>query len=425
MAPFFALDTGFHVGDPWVALLAFTGVAIFAAVGALSHQEQRAFSASIIYLALGVGLAIALNLLGESALDPFEDTLVIERVAEFALVIAVFSTGISLEAELRWRTWRSTVLLLAVAMPISIALVAAFGSLMMGLPIGAAILLGAVLAPTDPVLAGDVGVGGPGDERQGEPRFTLSAEAAANDGLASPFVVMGLFVAEQGGTGWLGEWALIDLLYAVVVAAVIGIGLGYGIGGLLTRLRDRRMLGRHLDGWVALPTALVVYGVCELLGTYGLVGAFVAGLAFRRYEYTHEYNGRVHAGAEVVEKASELAVILLLGSIVTVAGLSEPGLSGWLLAPALILIFRPLPVVALLTRSGLKGRERGYIAWFGVRGVAALYYAAVVIDKGVLSHHDASRLFWTVVAVVGTSIILHGASATPLTRRLAPHQPPA
>ena len=319
---------------------------------------------------------------------------------------------------LTWRGWRSVAGLIGVVMPVTIAAVALFGALAMGLSLGAAILLGAILAPTDPVLAGDVGVGPPGEEGDSDARFSLGTEAALNDGLASPFVLLGIFVAGEAGTGWLPEWAAADLLYATLVGGALGAAGGYVMGALAVRLREADLLDQRLDFYFAIPTMLVVYGVAQFAGALGLVAVFCAGVAFRRYESEHEHNRHIHDGAEVVEKFSELVVILLLGSMVTLAGLEAPGLGGWLLVPLLLLLIRPALVMGLLGRSSMSIRERAFVAWFGVRGVAALYYAVVVVGAGVLSSAEEATVVWTVAACVMASIVVHGLSATPLSRRL-------
>ena len=256
----------------------------------------------------------------------------VEHVAEVALIFALFSSGLKLDRRLRWREWGSVARLLAIAMPLTMAGVALFASQVMGLTLGAALLLGAILCPTDPVLAGDIGVGPPGDEDEHEPNFALTAEAGANDGLAAPLVLLGVFVAEQGGTDWIGEWLLADVLYACAAGLAIGVANGWAAAWSVHWLRDRELLAPAFDGYHAVATALITYGLAEVAGGYGFLAVFVGGLAFRRYERGHELNGRVHAGAEQVEKFMELAAILLLGSLLTSAGLSEPGWAGWALA---------------------------------------------------------------------------------------------
>ena len=322
------------------------------------------------------------------------------------------------------RQWRSVAVLLLVVMPITIGLVALFATQVMGLSLAAAVILGAVLAPTDPVLAGDVGLGPPGeDDEAQDPQFSLHTEAGLNDGLAFPFVLAGVFIATEGGTGWVVEWLLADVVYGLTVAAVLGAAGGYGIGAAHVRLRDRELLSHDFDAFVALASVLLVYGAVELLGAYGFVAVFCAGFTFRRYEFEHEVNRRVHDGAHEYSKLFELAVLLAAGSLVTIEGLREPGVAGWLLAPLLLLVIRPAVVLTLSTGSLLSWGQRLFLAWFGVRGIAALFYATYAIHQGVLSDGEEETLFWTALAVVLVSVVLHGVSASPLSRRWLARSP--
>jgi NhaP-type Na+/H+ or K+/H+ antiporter len=418
LIPVTAADPGFSLGGPYTLGLLFAGLALFVGVVALSQQGERAFSAAVVYLVLGAAASIGLDLIGEDLLNPFEDTKIIERVAEFAVIVALFSAGLKLDRRIGWREWRSATLLLAVVMPLTIVAMTLMGTAVMGLSLGAAVILAAVLAPTDPVLASDVQVGPPGDEDEPEPRFALTAEAGFNDGLAFPFVFLGIFIADEGGTEWLPEWLAADVLYAIAVGVVVGVLAGRLIAAAVLRIRDRGWLLPDLDGWLAIATVLVVYGAVEAVGGYGFIAAFTGGLAFRRYERNHEYNARVHAGAEVVEKFSEIAVVLLLGSTVTIAGLGEPGVGGWVAILALLLVIRPLATFLVFFPTGISHREGSFIGWFGIRGIGSFYYLAVVLAAGVLSPSEASTLYWTVIVCVGVSIVLHGVTATPLAKRL-------
>ena len=275
---------------------------MFAAVGALSHQAERAFSASVIYLCLGAAAAVGVEALGIPWVDPLQDGKVLERLSELAVVVALFATGLKLERELQPRQWRTVARLLLVAMPLTIAGVALFGVLAMGLSLGAAIALGAILAPTDPVLAGDIGVGPPGDEEEREPNFSITGEAGLNDSLAFPFLFLGIILADSEGPGWFGAWLLEDVLYGIAVAVATGAALGYGLAAAAVRLRDRGLMAPELDGWLAVAAVLVIYGATEIASAYGFLAAFVGGVAFRRYEHGHEYNARIHAGGETAEK---------------------------------------------------------------------------------------------------------------------------
>jgi NhaP-type Na+/H+ or K+/H+ antiporter len=414
-----AAGTGFTFADTFPIGLLFVGLAVFAAVGAMSHEHERAFSASLIYLGLGALAALAIRLFHIDWLDPFGDAKVIGHIAEVALIFALFSSGLKLDRPLRWREWGSVTRLLALAMPLTMAGIALFGTQVMGLSLGAALLLGAMLSPTDPVLAGDIGVGPPGDEAEHEPNFALTAEAGGNDGLAAPLVLIGIFVADQGGTDWLGKWLVADLLYACAAGLAIGVAVGWAAAWSVHWLRDRELLAPTFDGYHAVATALVLYGAAEAAGGYGFLAVFAGGLAFRRYEHDHELNGRVHAGAEQVEKFMELAAILLLGSLLTGEGLTAPGWKGWLLALVLLVVIRPLSTFISLVRSQVDTRGgRTFVAWFGVRGVGTLYYAATVVGAGVLSGGEEKLVVWTAIACVIVSIVVHGVTGGPALRLL-------
>jgi NhaP-type Na+/H+ or K+/H+ antiporter len=413
-----ALTEGFHAGGNYMLGLLGLGLALFIGVAALSHQRERAFSAALIYVIVGALGAGALSLVDVAPIDPVHDHELVERLTELALVVAVFSAGLTVERHIRRRSILSVAVLLAVVMPLTVAGIALFGYYAMGLSLGGAVLLGAVLAPTDPVLAGDVGLGPPGSQAVGEPRFSLHTEAAINDGLASPFVVLGLFVAGEGGTDWIGEWVWADLIYSVGVAAVLGVAMGTGGAWLFKRARSRDLFAESLAGFGTIALVLCIYGLSELLGTYGLIALFSAGVAFRRYEYEHELNVTVHHSAEVAGTLLELLVLLLLGSMLTTAGLAIPGWAGWLLAPLVIFVMRPVLVMATSGPDLASFRERLFLAFFGVRGVAALFYAAIVAGSGVLSTGETEIVVWTTIACVIVSIFVHGISATPLTRVL-------
>jgi NhaP-type Na+/H+ or K+/H+ antiporter len=418
LLPPIAALPGFSPADWYPIALLLVGMAVFAAIGALSHAHERAYSASLIYLALGVVASALVHRFDVPWLDPLDDARTISRLSEIALVVALFGTGLKLDRPLAFGTWGSVARLIGPVMLLTIAAVAAIGHYGLGLPLGAAIVLGAALAPTDPVLAGDVGVGPPGEEDEREQHFAITAEAGLNDGLALPFLALGLFLAARPGGGWLGEWLLADVLWSVCAGVSIGAAAGYALAAVIVWLRGRDLLSPDYDGWIGVAAVLVVYGAVEAASASGFLAAFAAGLAFRRYERDHELNQRVHQGTEVAEKFGELALILLLGSLLTPTGLSAPGLAGWLLVGALILAIRPSLVLASFARSRLPQRERLFLAWFGVRGIGSVYYVAAALAYGVLAANEERTLFWTIAAAVVVSIVLHGTTSTPVIERL-------
>jgi NhaP-type Na+/H+ or K+/H+ antiporter len=412
-----ALAPGWHLGGLYTLALLAAGITIVTATTAMSRRKDWAFSASVLYVGLGGVIAIALAVLGVPPLDPEHDHTLVERLTELALVVAVFSAGLTIERHVSRRSWISIALLLVVVMPLTILAIAAFGVWAMGLSSGGALLLGAVLAPTDPVLAGDVGLSGVGGEVYGEPRLSLHTEAGFNDGLASPFVAFGLYAADPGGTGWIGSWLTADLLYATGASLLIGALAGAGAAAALTRSRTRGIIPSDVEGFATLGIVLVIYAVDEAIGGYGLLAVFAAGFTFRRYEFDHEIHRPVHHAAEVAGHTLELLVLLLLGTMLTTGGLGTPGLAGWLLVPLLLVVIRPVLVAATAGREFLDRRSVLFLGFFGVRGVAALFYAAVVAGAGVLSPAEQRTVIWTTIVCVVASIVVHGVTAQPLTRR--------
>lgn len=388
-------------------------------MAALSHQQERAFSASLIYLAMGAAAALVLARTDVDWLHPVDNPEVLEHLTEIAVVFALFATGLSLDRKLSWRDWQTPARLLLIAMPLSIAAVALFANQVMGLSVAAAVLLGAALAPTDPVLAGDVGVGPPGEEEEFEPNFSLTSEAGLNDGLAFPFVIFGVLLAEgRAEDRWL-EWLAADVFYGLAGAVLIGAVVGRAAAASIRGLRDRKLLAHGLDGYHAVAITLLIYGLAEVLSTYGFLAVFVGGLAFRRYEKDHEMNANVHTGAEQAEKLLELACVLMLGSMLTWSGLTAPGWSGWLLVALAILVIRPVScLVALLGSKLERPGERAFVSWFGVRGIGSLYYVAFIVGVGALEGRDERVVVWTTVACVTVSIIVHGITAGPSLGRL-------
>ncbi len=408
-----AAAEGFSFARPYAIGLLFGGIVMFTAIWILSSHGRRSFSPAAVYLSLGALASAGLHLFGIDLIDPIEQSDLIERLAEFAVIVALFGAGLRIDRQLGWQRWRSTLLLIVVVMPLTIAAVTLFANAFLGLSLGAAIILGACLAPTDPVLARDVQVGPPGEGDRTETHFALTSEAGFNDGLAFPFVFLGVFVAAEGGTGWLAEWFAADVVYGISLGLAIGAAGGWAIGRGADWFRKHNWLKPAYDGWLAMAAVLAIYGFTEVVGAYGFLAAFAGGLSFRRYEWDHEAHDRVHGGADFLENITELGMVLLLGSTVTIAGLAAPGVAGWLLVPALLLFIRPLAVLGAFIGSKVRMKERLLIGWFGIRGIGSFYYAAVAINAGVLTTGEIEQIYWTIIACVGVSILIHGFTAGP------------
>lgn len=406
------------------------------------------FAVSSPMVLVGVGLLIGISPLPEGlSLDQQADRAVVEHVTELTILIALMGVGLALDRPLRWsrRTWghwSATWRLLGVAMPLCIGGVAVLGWWVGGLGIAAAVLLGAVLAPTDPVLASDVQVGGPqvAEElaqfeeglsadtsetpRQGvdEVRFNLTAEAGFNDGLAFPFVYLAILLAAGGfGAADLAQWVGWYAVAKVLIGVLAGAAVGWSLGRVAFRSRRASLrLAEQGEPLLVLAALLAAYGGTELIGGYGFLAVFVCALFLRGAERASHYHQAMHDVVERLERLMTLVVLLFLGITATRGLLDDLDGAGVLVALALVLVVRPLAgwlSLSLLPRhgskvGGLAPSERWAVAFFGVRGVGSLYYLAYA--TGQADFDDVGWLWSTVGFTIITSVFVHGVAATPV-----------
>ena len=415
--------------DAYVVGLVLLGVVVLAAAVLPEILAERPVSPPLAFVVLG---AVAFSLpLGLPAPDPIAHGDIAEKLAEFVVVVSLMGAGLKLDRPFSPRTWTTTWRLLAVTMPLTIAGAALLGRWALGFAPATALLLGAAVAPTDPVLASDVQVGPPGagesvadehrDDRQHEHevRFALTSEAGLNDGLAFPFTYAAILVAGAGlaGTDWLGTWAGTYVVFKILVGIVGGFVLGHLFATLLFRVSPTTRLARTVEGVEALGGTLLVYGATELAGGYGFVAVFVAALLLRHRERSHEYNQALHDFAEVTERLA-MAVLLTLFGGALAAGLLDP--LTWSAAAAglaLVFVLRPLAGAIGLLGAPIGGDERATIAFFGIRGIGSFYYLAYALNAAAF---PASRTLWALVGfVVFVSVLVHGIAAPPVMRELA------
>jgi len=386
------------------------GLAAFGVVGLPHALSRRPLSYPIIFVAGG---AILFSLpLGLIQPDPIEFAETTETLTEIGVITALMGAGLAVNRVPGWKTWGSTVKLLAITMPITIAAVAGLGWWALGLTPAAAVLLGAVLAPTDPVLASDVQVPAPaGDDDDDEVRFALTSEAGLNDGLAFPFTNLAILIALNGvsPSGWLGEFLLIEIAYKV------GVGL---LGGLVVgRLLAWVIFGRHSsfprirDGMLALAATLIAYAGTELVGGYGFLAVFVAAVMIRNQEWKHSYLEVMHQFSDQIERLLSAVVLILFGGALASGILRYLDWRGVLVAIVIVLVVRPLAGMAGLARSPMSGRERAAIAFFGIRGVGSFYYLAYASNQ--VEFLQVEQVWAVTALVVVISVVVHGVTATP------------
>ena len=356
---------------------------------------------------------------------PDDHLTLVEHVTELLVIISLMGAGLRLDRPVGWRSWRVTWRLLGVAMPLGILCFALLGEALLEVGWAAALLLAAVLAPTDPVLASDVQVGPPNSGEEAESRFALTSEAGLNDALAFPFVyaALGLALAAEAGEPWFGRWLLVDLIWRLVAGLAVGVAVGRALAWLLFRIPKGAELSRSGDGFVALGITLVAYGLAELAHGYGFLAVFVAALAVRAAERDHEYHSRLHDFAEQLERLFMMALLVGFGGALTGGGLLV-GLTwgGVAFAFAAVFVVRPLTVWLGTAGLGLPVPERAVIAFYGIRGVGSVYYLAFALGHGLFP--APGELWATLGFTVLLSVLLHGITVTPAMRALERQREP-
>jgi NhaP-type Na+/H+ or K+/H+ antiporter len=415
-----------------------------------SRLRRLPVSGAVIYMCIGIGLGP--QGLGWLRFDVTAAAQLAERVTECAVIISLFIGGLKLRLPFRDPAWRAAFRLAGPVMLLSIIGVAVSTHYIFGVQLGAAMLIGAVLAPTDPVLAGAVAVREARDADR--VRYGLSGEAGLNDGMAFPFVVFGLLWLNHGALGgWVALWALRYLLWAIPVALLIGYGLGRILGMFALWLRARERDREAPNNFLVMALICLSYVVAEQFHTWGFLATFAAGLGLRHAEvrvvqqHPHpkfaQHAGEapsshppaehlvpeqkdvsalekpaVSAGVLVAETLSfgqtlERILEFLLVTLVGVALFEHWDTRSLILAALLLFVLRPLAVWLALLGSPTSLPQRWLIGWFGIRGIGSLYYLCYAYTHG-FAGEEARVAAAIVVPVIAMSIVLHGTSANPL-----------
>ncbi|MBC7993900.1 MAG: cation:proton antiporter [Rhizobacter sp.] len=411
-----------------------------------SMLSRMPVSTSMLYLL--AGLALGPLGLALAAPTPFDNTKLLEHVTEIIVLLSLFTAGLKMSVGLHDKRWFSPLRLALVSMLATVALIAAAGYWLLGLPLGVAVLLGGILAPTDPVLATEVQVSDPADRDQ--VRFALTGEGGLNDGTAFPVVMLGLGLLgahEIGDLGW--RWLAVDVLWACGAGLAIGAAWGTGLGRLVLYLRRHHQEAVGYENFLALGLIGLAYGCAVLASAYGFLAVFAAGLALRHtaqagtaaaaadvavVEQAHHspHPGLAtqiatdpqHAPAylahavlsfnDQLDRIGEMVGVVLLGMLLWAVPWVP---AAWWFVPLVLLLVRPLSVAVGLGGSRrMTTGQRRLIGWFGIRGIGSLYYLAFALNHGLPDEH-APTLVALTVAVVVSSIVVHGVSVTPLMAR--------
>lgn len=352
------------------------------------------------------------------AINPLENIKWAEHLTEFVLIVALMGAGLKIDRPLGLLRWAATWRLLGIAMPLSIGAIALVGWSVLGLGLASSILLGAALAPTDPVLASDVQVGPPQTGDEDSIRFSLTSEAGLNDGLSFPFVMAAIAIAGQqtgDGFGWLLHWFAFDVVWKLAAGVAMGWLVGRLLGFLTFRMPEAGRIARTGDGLAALGFTCIAYGATELVHGYGFVAVFVAALTLRGVERRSEYHGDLHDFGEQIERLLMMVLLVCFGSILAEGSLlSRTDWRTVVVAVLVLAVIRPAAAWVSLIGCRLPWAEKLIVSVFGIRGLGSIYYLAYASGK--TKFENVETVWATVFVIILLSVVTHGATVTPVMR---------
>lgn len=373
-------------------------------------SKKIKISYSLLYILFGAVVYI----LGDSLPlpDPIRKQTYTVHLTELVVIISLMGSGLKIDRPFSLKNWNLPLRLVSITMLLSIGAITGLAWYFLGFDLPSSLLLGAVLAPTDPVLAADVQVAGPHENKRDDVRFALTAEAGMNDGLAFPFTWLAIILAQiaLNGEGSVIDWLLTDLLYKIAVGALAGFGLGRLLAYLLFRKTEQKSLMEMENGFIALAATLFIYAFTEIIHGYGFLAVFVGAVTLRNYEMEHEFHKQLHAFTDQIERILVAIVLILFGGSLVSGILSE--LSGPMVILGLAFVFLVRPVAGYLGLLGtdLHPRQRAAISFFGIKGIGSFFYLAFALSKTDFAYAEE---IWSLVAfTVLISALTHGATAT-------------
>ncbi len=403
--------------DSYIIIMTLIGVAALGMAWMPLITRKTRISYTIFYVLLGV---LAYRFIpGLPDPLPQHNPEYALHLSEIIVLVSLMGSGLKIDQPFSLKGWAVPFRLILITMILTIGMVTVAGYAVLGFTLAGALLLGASLAPTDPVLAADVQVGPPNEGVKDNTRFSLTAEAGMNDGMAFPFVYLALsmvMVPESGrpDLGW--HWFLFDLLYRIGAGAGGGFLIGRLLGWAVFTLPEKKESMKTRDGFVALAATLLVYGLAEMIHGYGFIAVFVTALTMRNFEREHTYHRKLHAFTDQIERILLGIILILFGGALSSGILAELTWPLGLFALAFVFLIRPVCAYLALLGTPLHRKERFVISFFGIRGVGSIFYLAFAFDTAQFREQDT---FWSVAAfIILVSVLLHGSTAVLTMRKI-------
>ncbi|MGF1523266.1 MAG: cation:proton antiporter [Leptolyngbyaceae cyanobacterium] len=405
---------------PKIILYISFGLALLGLTWLPSLKGARFINVPLIYFLLAVFLfSQSIGLPSLNPIDVKAHSIATEYMTELIVIFSLAGAGLAIDRKFRARTWQVPLRLLSISMPLCIAAAAFLGSWLFNLPLADAVLLGACLAPTDPVMAHTVQVGPPNQGGEDPARFGLTAEAGLNDGLAFPFVYLALRLAEHDNMwgNWLVGWLTYDFAYRVVMGVIVGIACGWLLAHYAFRGSDEAHREDTREGLFVTAAIFLAYGLAEAAHGYGFLAVFTAAASTRRnIAKFHSYHAKPYQFATQLERIFAGLLLIALGGFVATV---DMGLLTWrnlLFAALFMMLTRPLSGLLALVGLKLSKLELGAIAFLGIRGFGSFYYLAYAQNNGTFENMG---LLWSIVTLtVILSLFIHGNTSTLVVRQI-------
>jgi NhaP-type Na+/H+ or K+/H+ antiporter len=399
----------------------YVGIIIFVTGLLPGIIEKKTITPPIIYFFIGIGIFLLPidYRLGHLAENPWWPL----RITEFGVIVSLTAVGLKLNDPFTVRNWRISRWLLIITMPLTIFLLAAMGYWFLGFIPATAMLFGAVIAPTDPVLAAEVQTPSPDKEDHSESKLALTTEAGLNDGLAFPFtnLAVAMMLAGTAPANWFQGWLAIDVFYKIIVGVGIGFFMGWLLGkALFSFPAIKTKISKISTGMLSLSLTLIPYGVAELAHSYGFLAVFVAACVFRSIEKTHHYLGLLHDFSEEVESLLVAILFVFLGYYMVNYFVVD---FHWYMVPAAlatIFIIRPLAGMVGLIPTKIPLRKKILVSFFGIRGIGSLYY--IFYAFYMIDFPKEKELLALVILIIIFSVFVHGLLAKPAVRWALPNE---
>lgn len=369
-------------------------------------------------VAILVGLTCYLLPINLPIPNPIKYNDEILRLTEITVIISIMGAGLKLNHKFSLKNYRIPLLLVGITMIGCIASVALLGW-WIGLVPASALLLAAVFAPTDPVLASDIQVEIEETTEEEHPvQYYLTVEAGINDGMAFPFTWLAVLVALNGMTSmdWISDWFMVDVLYRIIVGIIIGYVTGRVIAWLFFELPDRVKIAPKRLGFLAVAITFFIYGVTEAAHAYGFIAVFVSAVTIRQFEKQHQFHKEMHDVVAQVELFLITIILVFLGGYIATYWFKELTLPLILICLGFIFVIRPVFGILPTLKSKMSWKERWAVSFLGIKGIGSFFYLAFALSKADFLHEET--LWSTVAFLVLVSIIVHRLAGVIIKKKL-------